>query len=255
MQCTKCEEPVSYTDEVIKDQVIAGIADSEIQKDVLSHPEAKVFDLEKLLSFIEGKESGMTSQGLMSGNKVESVTEPIKKVKNCKFCGDSHIFGKKNCKAAGKECVNCGKKDHLAKVCRSSKKSEAKVEAAEGAGTQVQAGAQRVADSNWACGALQGEEVDHCFTSYQNSQHGFYNENKTFDTYTPCFYSDKNYEEVLKNKEKRGATHPGFIKRGNKNKRSKKVGSPTLVKTKSSLGIAELGIVNQISNHVLPSIK
>ena len=63
MQCTACNDPVSYTDEVIKDQVIAGIADLEIQKDVLSHPDSKTFNLEKLLSFVEGKESGMTSQG------------------------------------------------------------------------------------------------------------------------------------------------------------------------------------------------
>ena len=44
-----------------------GLADSEIQKDVLSHAEADEMDLEKLLKFIEGKESGLASQGLMSG--------------------------------------------------------------------------------------------------------------------------------------------------------------------------------------------
>ena len=56
-QCTSCNKPVTYTDEVIMDQVRAGLADLEIQKYVLSHPEAKTFNLEKLLSFIEGKES------------------------------------------------------------------------------------------------------------------------------------------------------------------------------------------------------
>ena len=51
---------VSYTDEVIKDQVIAGICDLEIQKDVLSHEDDKNFSLEALLAFIEGKEAGQT---------------------------------------------------------------------------------------------------------------------------------------------------------------------------------------------------
>ena len=43
------------------DTVIAGLADVEIQRDVLSHPEAASMDLEKLLKFVEGKESGQAS--------------------------------------------------------------------------------------------------------------------------------------------------------------------------------------------------
>ena len=70
VNCTSCNKAVPYTDKVIMDQVIAGIADIKILKDVLSHPEAKTFTLEKLLTFIEGKESGMASQGMMSGSKV-----------------------------------------------------------------------------------------------------------------------------------------------------------------------------------------
>ena len=183
-QCTSCNKPVTYTDEVIMDQVIAGIADLEIQKDVLSLPEAKTFNLEKLLSFIEGKESGMTSQGLMSGNKVNVNLEIKGKDMKCKFCGDPHIFGKKNCKAAGKQCEKCGKKDHFAKVCRSGKKPEGttKVESAAEAGrstgTRVEPDPQQAADRNWACGALQGEEVDQPFQTYQDSNTGFYDENK-----------------------------------------------------------------------------
>ena len=79
-------------DEVIIDQIISGLADLEIQKDVLSNPDAKHFNLEKLLSYIEGKESGQTSQGLMSSHKVDLVHE--KRAKKCRFCGDQHILGK-----------------------------------------------------------------------------------------------------------------------------------------------------------------
>ena len=145
IECTSCKAPVSYTDEVIVDQVIAGIANLEIQKDVLS--QSGNFNLEKLLTFIEGKESGMTSQGLISGNKVESNVENQPRDRKCKFCGDSHTFGKKNCKAAGKECEKCGKKDHFAKVCKSAKKTEdkAKVEAAS--------------EANWARGTDSGTGV------------------------------------------------------------------------------------------------
>ena len=48
------------------DQVIAGLADPEIRRDVPSHPNAKDLTLETLLIFIEGKESGQESQGLLA---------------------------------------------------------------------------------------------------------------------------------------------------------------------------------------------
>ena len=220
VQCTACNDPVSYTDEVIKDQVIAGIADLEIQKDVLSHPESKTFDLEKLLSFVEGKESGMTSQGLMSGNKVEANLETKPSPRKCKFCGDTHVLGKIHCKAAGKQCEKCGKKDHFAKVCRSSKKNE-EIPKVEAAGTPGDAGPQQGGDRNWACGAVQPEEVDEEFQSFENTSHGFYQENKDTHYYSTCFNSRNYFKEVYKNNEKIGVTHPG-PKRGNKNKKKAK---------------------------------
>ena len=66
VKCSKCQNEVPYTDEIIMDQVIAGLADPEIQRDVLSHPNAKDLTLETLLIFIEGKESGQESQGLLA---------------------------------------------------------------------------------------------------------------------------------------------------------------------------------------------
>ena len=41
LRCGSCKSEVSNTDEVIKDQVIAGVADPEMQKDVLSHENVK----------------------------------------------------------------------------------------------------------------------------------------------------------------------------------------------------------------------
>ena len=73
VKCTKCDTAVPYTDSVIMDQVIAGLAELDIQRDVLSHPDAKHLTLEKLLIFIEGKESGQASLGLVSGNSGESL--------------------------------------------------------------------------------------------------------------------------------------------------------------------------------------
>ena len=72
-----CGADVSYAEEVIADQVVRGTADVEIQKDVLSHVDADTWDLESLLKFIEGKESGMASQGLMSSTGANSSVAAV----------------------------------------------------------------------------------------------------------------------------------------------------------------------------------
>ena len=227
VECSKCKIQVSYTDEVIMDQVIAGIADLEIQKDVLSHPEAKSFDLEKLLSFIEGKESGLASQGFMSGNRVETASDVKNKDKKCKFCGELHIFGKKNCRAAGKLCDNCGKKGHLAKVCRSKKKVTKDEEAANVCPESTVDLVTR--DQNWACGAIQ-EEVEHeGFQTFDDFNVGFYDSNKESSIYPGHIHSQNTFKNGLQHQD---IFTPGIkkklCKRGYKN--DKKVGLPTLVK-------------------------
>jgi len=108
--CTQCKVAVTYTDEVIMDQVIAGIADLQIQKDVLSHPDAANLTLEKLLVFIEGKESGQTSLGLMSGTAAAlSVEKQVEKPKNKKFVETCMFGGKRTARQPIKNVENVGK--------------------------------------------------------------------------------------------------------------------------------------------------
>ena len=61
----QCEKTVPYADLVIKDQVIAGIANTEIKEAVLSHTEINDMTLDRLLVYVEGKESGKASLGQM----------------------------------------------------------------------------------------------------------------------------------------------------------------------------------------------
>ena len=123
----ECGQDVFYTEAVIADQLIAGLADTEIQRDVLSHTEADSWDLEKLLKYVEGKESGLASQGLMSGSGGGgiNVVKPGQRrgqgqgprLKGCFSCGDKHPRGPGTCKASGVTCDFCGKTGHLSKVC------------------------------------------------------------------------------------------------------------------------------------------
>ena len=129
VKCSKegCNTNVSYTEPVIMDQVITGLADSEIQRDVLSHVDGDNMDLEALVRFIEGKESALASQGLMSGSGSVSATKVAHKSgpgqKKCSWCGDFHPRGREHCKAADQTCEACGKSGHFKKVCRSKDKT------------------------------------------------------------------------------------------------------------------------------------
>ena len=89
MKCNGRSKDVSYGEEVIMDQVIRGISNPEIQKEVLSQLDTDTLILEKLLTFVEGKESRQASQGLLScrGTGGGFAVHPNRK---CSYCGDRH---------------------------------------------------------------------------------------------------------------------------------------------------------------------
>ena len=75
--------------------------------------------LEKLLVFVEGKESGQASQGMMTGGT--ATGNAADQVKKCGYCGEDHKKGIKFCKAAKVKC-DCGKIGHFTKMCRNQGK-------------------------------------------------------------------------------------------------------------------------------------
>ena len=83
-------------------------------------------DLETLLKYIEGKESGRASHNLLSGGGSAAAVQPGQGQApgqgKCRWCGEKHLKGKEHCKAMGHTCSSCGKSGHFPKVCRSSKK-------------------------------------------------------------------------------------------------------------------------------------
>ena len=132
INCTSCNSGVSYTDEVIKDQVIAGIRDPETQRDMVSQETAENCDLEKLLTFAESKE---VSRSLLNpvyrqDNREKCQTD-VENNKRCRYCGNRHSPGKKNCEAADNICENCNKVGHFGKVCRRKKKAGSRKKSTE----------------------------------------------------------------------------------------------------------------------------
>ena len=128
-----CNTRVDYSQEMVLDQLVRGLNDSEIQRKVLSCKEED-FNLDSVEKVVISEESSKASQ-------IESKTTPEsghvasmstyqknkkKAAKSCKNCGSSSHNNtwelpesrKKECKAYNKFCRNCGKPNHTEEVCR-----------------------------------------------------------------------------------------------------------------------------------------
>ena len=126
VECPGCNQKVDYTDEMVVDNLIRGLADEEVKKKVLAAPEAEC-TLDKVLRLVEAEESGKYS--LSDSKMFDSVSglstfkkqqrDPVKKEeppvdRDVHFkCGKKHkLFF---CHES--TCYFCKDKGHIKKVC------------------------------------------------------------------------------------------------------------------------------------------
>ena len=147
----RCDATVDYSEETVNDVLCLGLADPEIQKEIMSDLNQKR-TLEETLGLVEAKESVRRSMAQLSiPQTVDAVDSTYKKLKRpmqkgrtpvgdvCTYC---EVVGhgrnaptrvrRTKCPAFGKVCGNCGKENHMTKVCRSSAVQEAKHHVEEG---------------------------------------------------------------------------------------------------------------------------
>ena len=127
-------EAVNYTDDMVRDALIRGLSDSDIQQDVLGHNDQDM-TLEDTIKFIEAKEAGKRSQATLQNPSAATLssykqTDKDQHLIKCRNCGKTgHGDGrdvqerKEKCKAWDKTCSKCDKKHHFANVCRSKPKT------------------------------------------------------------------------------------------------------------------------------------
>ena len=129
MQCTNedCNTVVDYTDSMVLQQMIRGLADDEIQRKLLAKSEMTLGEAEK---FVMAEESGKWSQAdsrsepqIAAGLSTYKSQQTLKP-KPCGRCGGVAHIKEEDCPAIKVHCRKCEKLGHFAKVCRSVKKEK-----------------------------------------------------------------------------------------------------------------------------------
>ena len=155
-QCGKCKTDVSYMDHVVRDVLIKGIADNDIQLDLLSEKNQEM-TLDEALKFIEAKETGKRSAVTLHQSQTAGARSTYKKShgrgaeedKNsfrklndqniCTYCGTKghgarspqHVR-RTTCPAYGTTCGHCTKLHHSEAMCRKRDSTQDKPKRDEG---------------------------------------------------------------------------------------------------------------------------
>ena len=129
-----CNTDVDYTDIMLRDILVRGICDPDIQASLLGDQNQDM-TLQQVLQFVEAKEAGKQSSALITSSLSSAAAtkstyqkqkRSVDQAATCSYCGESghgkssaHSTRSANCSAFNATCRNCGKKGHFKKVCRS----------------------------------------------------------------------------------------------------------------------------------------
>ena len=137
-KCHNCAEEVDFTEQMVLDHLIRGLADEAIQTKVLAMNEEDI-SLPKVVKFIESEElakwslSDTKAIGPVSG--LSSYKKTLKsasngKLKLCRKCGENawpHT-AQSPCPGIDHTCEYCDNKGHMVKVCKKKKRDKKKKE-------------------------------------------------------------------------------------------------------------------------------
>lgn len=109
-------------EKMIRDRVIFGSSDKSLIKKFFEKKESELtLDLVKQM----GEANEATSKFMNKVSQKEATVQMVQSKADakgrCKFCGEKHQAGSKNCPAYGKTCEFCKRKNHNEKVCYKKK--------------------------------------------------------------------------------------------------------------------------------------
>ena len=146
-KCPGCNTDVNYTESVLRDVLTKGIADPEIQLDLLGSNNQDM-SLEEVFKFVETKEARKRSASrLLDSHTVESTSSSYRKSKQttqkqnqepCSYCGKKGhgrsapgCIRRRECPAYGHRCQLCSRDHHLELVCQSKNKQNSNTDTLE----------------------------------------------------------------------------------------------------------------------------
>lgn len=109
----------SYEARMIRDRLIVGINDKQIQARLIREQD---IDVNKILEYCKSIELSKQHLKILNPDTVEEVHAVNRSTKKCMRCLYSHEFNR--CPAFNKTCAYCQKKGHFAKACLKKKKEE-----------------------------------------------------------------------------------------------------------------------------------
>ena len=119
--CAKCK------DSILKDKIVVGVRDEQLQKDLLK---VKELNLNQAIDQSKASEKAVQHNQVLRNETVHKLSSNQVKYgearRLCRYCGNMHPFRKEVCPAYKKSCKKCNKMNHFAKCCRnvSERRSE-----------------------------------------------------------------------------------------------------------------------------------
>ena len=190
MDCPSCQQQVNYMNNILQDVLIRGIADPDIQLDLLGSRNQDM-SLEEIFKFVEAKEAGKRSASkILASVSVDAASSQYAKAKKgnqdaarrdkfnkdiCTFCGKTghgknapwHIR-KNSCSAYGHSCTFCKQENHHESVCRKKKKDHKEPDHVESAFFEALCVVESIDNFNTdLCDAI---ALDHHLYDNMNSQ-------------------------------------------------------------------------------------
>ena len=131
-----CHQTNSYADQMVKDQMIYGLADKDIQQEVLSK-DKQLSTFKQTYDLIEAYELGKLAKSQLDHRSSSEVNafrnqqqlSSEKQATTCSGCGSADHNGQpreRECPAWGERCWKCGKFNHFGRVCQQGHSDDTK---------------------------------------------------------------------------------------------------------------------------------
>ena len=168
----ECDRDLNYSDEMVKDALIIGLADEEIRLDVLAKA-PKTLNLEETVAFIESRESGKRSAHRLLDGSLTSSTSKVSSYRRnakptsagsqnpCTHCGKTghgSSFQERStkCPAFNHTCSKCNVPSHYESVCKRPQRTHTST---SGAKQNNKSDTKMIADDNTFLATLADESA------------------------------------------------------------------------------------------------